>query len=370
MSSIASTDTLSSYPALAIDWVAAQVYGHLPAERWQPLTYFSNLFILDEFEKTYSCVVEFHHDKHDRIDFSLGLRSGAAVISNQIAPPWWSLYIEKCNPLRETPDYSKTALSEEISLGTNLEAKDPQLSCILPDYHFWEFDCSGNSNKLAGIFQKVWKSTSCHPESLIERLEELLKIQGTSIKSNDCKKMLLDICSSLGCPTWIGFMIGREETLKLIFSLDFRHSDTPGTTFLQWFSHEFMMEYKRAASALESIDGIHVRPCLDVTLDRPQNYPRVCFEIFMTHPAKEAKDWKILERIADVFSLEPQLISNIKSTHISLPFGLKDTPFSHLFPDSKMPFKIIAANLCHFKICLIPRCPPKLKTYIHVSAKR
>lgn len=360
----------SSHHALAINWVAEQVYGHLPADSWEPLIYYSNLFKLRNTIEESLCLIEFHHDRKNRLDLSLAIPSREALISDQITPSWWNSYLQRCDPIATTPEYSKTYVSEELNLESLLEEKVSPSPYIFPDHHIWEFDSPGKQNRSAGIFQRVIETTDCHRNLLIKDLEDFLETQGKSVSSNNNKMMLHDICQSLGCPEWIGFMTGREETLKLVFSSKPRELKTLDTSFWQWFSDRFQTEYKHAANALQNIEGINFRPCFDLSLDRPTDYPRLCFEIFLNYPIHEPKDWKILNCIAEAFSLDSELIETIKINHRLLPFGVKENPLSHLSSDKKIPFKTIAANLSHYKISVTESKRPKFKTYIWVHSQR
>lgn len=354
---------------LAIDWLAHHVYSHLPTELWAASDYFRNLIDLNESENQCSCLVEFHHHDPEQLDFSFGMRSSAVSISSEIAPPWWNSYLGICDRLLETPRYSKNALTEENIQQDLVKAKNSDSNLIYPDYHFYEFDNNGDSFKLGGFFQQIWVvDNDFIVDEFMEKLDETLAIQGVSMQWAGCKNMLSDIFQSLGFPVWIGFMVNRHNAIKLIF----RNQASPKIldhTFWKWFSPAFKKEYIHAWVALQKVDGITIRTCLDLSLQEPIDQPRLCFELFMTHPTKETRNWTTLSQISDAYSLSNDLISTIKATHSSLPFGVKKSPFSHLFKDSNVHFSTISAMLSHYKICHSSSQGLKLKTYVALLAE-
>jgi hypothetical protein len=356
------------YYVEAIDWLADHVYANLPKERWKTTKQLSGVAKLKKTEHIYSSLIEFHHNMSRQIDYSFGMRSSAAEFPKHLLPSWWDTYLENCDHLKETPEYNSNGFKEGKNATELIEETDPQKSFVFPDYHFFEFDETDKGIKLSGIFQQVWDvDQEFNAKTLVTALGKLLAIRDRDYTDKK-NEVLLRYLETFGCPTWLGLMIGRNESIKLIFSKNTQWKDSPETCW-KWASNEFKNDVENTCNILNNIDDCIYRLCLDLKLTQADHYPRLCFEIFPEHPVQEAKNWRILTELSKTFSEINPLQNEIKAGHCKLPYGIKRTPFSHLFPKAMPTFERIGANLSHYKICMSSEQPVMIKSYISLVAE-
>ena len=357
------------YYVEAIDWIADQVYANLPKERWKTSKHLSGVAELKKTERIYSCLIEFHHNDLRQIDYSFGMRSSAAKFPKYLLPSWWDTYLKNCDHLKVTPGYDSNGFKEERNATELIEDTDTQKIFVFPDYHFFEFDETDQGIKLSGIFQQVWDvDKEFNAKMLVTSLGKLLAVRGRDYQDKKTNEVLLRYLKTFGCPTWLGLMIGRKEAIKLIFSKNSQWKDSPDTCW-KWVSNEFKKDVENTCNILNNIDACIYRLCLDLNLKQADHYPRLCFEIFPEHPVQEAKNWEILTEISKKFSDINPLQNKIKTVHFNLPYGIKRTPFSHLFPKAMPIFERIGANLSHYKICMSAEKPVMIKSYISLVAE-
>ncbi|KZR87642.1 hypothetical protein MITS9504_00064 [Synechococcus sp. MIT S9504] len=322
---------------------------------------------LDETCKTNECLLEFHHDDHLSLDVSFGILSPAALLPAEFMPTWWDLYVERCDQLVPSQSFFETIDTNNAS--PKYKKRNTSFSCALPDYHYLEFDFLENSIRLGGVFQRLDSlKNEVPPQMLNEILDYCLILQEKGNRTSECEQMLKDIFECLGCPFWIGLMIGRGDMIKLVFKSSVSLENIQ-PSFLQWFSSDFQVSFKNAIECLYALEQTGVRCCLDLCLSKPSNHPRLCFEIFPANHVKESTSWSVLNSLQSSFNLKEDLILQICNLYNDLPRGVKKTPFSHIFPCPQLPFNTIAAIFSHYKICLEKDKPLQLKTYAHVVAE-
>ena len=350
-----------------MSWVASEIFDQTDQRLWDPVLEMARKIQLDETCQKYECLLEFHHDNHLAVDVSFGILSSAALLPKAFMPIWWDLYLERCDQV----DPVKT-LSGGINASnarTQYRKRNTPFSCALPDYHYLEFDLLKSPICLGGVFQSLdIVETEVQPRMLSEILDYCIAFQETPKRTNECQQMLQDIFESLGCPYWIGLMVGREDIVKLVFQSSASLEDIQ-PSFWPWFSSDFRTSYENAMQYLSSLENTSIRCCIDLCLSKPSTHPRLCFEIFPASQAKESSSWSVLTSLKKHFNLKDDLILKIRNLYNNLPRGVKKTPFSHIYSCPQLPFNNIAAVLSHYKICLEKDQPLKLKTYTRVVSE-
>ena len=350
-----------------MSWVASEIFDQTDQRLWDPVLEMASKIQLDETCQTYECLLEFHHDDHLAVDVSFGILSSAALLPDEFMPIWWDWYVERCDQL--DPDKTLSGGINANNARPQYRKRNTSFSCALPDFHYLEFDLLENSVCLGGIFQRLDSfETEVQPQILNEVLDYCLAFQEAPKRTNECQQMLQDIFESLGCPYWIGLMIGRENMVKLVFQSSVSLENIQ-PSFWKWFSSDFRTSYENALKYLSSIENTSIRCCIDLCLSKPSKHPRLCFEIFPANQVKESRSWSVLNSLKGNFNLKEDLILKIRNLYNNLPRGVKKTPFSHIYSCPQLPFNNIAAVLSHYKICLEKDEPLKLKTYTHVVSE-
>ena len=351
----------------SISWVASEVFKQTDPHLWAPIRELSTKIKLDETCKSHECMLEFHHDERLSVDVSFGILSPAAVLPFELMPDWWDLYVHRCDQLE--PSKSFSGAIDTGNARPKYIKRNTSFACALPDYHYLEFDFSESSTCLGGVFQRLDSlKNEVNPGMLNEILDYCLAFKEISNRTNDCQQMLKDIFDSLGCPFWIGLMIGRGDMIKLVFKSSVSLENIQ-SSFWQWFSPDFQTSFKNAMACLSALEQTSARCCLDIYLTNPSNHPRLCFEIFPSSHVKELTSWSVLNSLQSCFNLKDDFILRICDLYNDLPRGVKRTPFSHIFPSPQLPFNTIAAFFSHYKICLERDKPLQLKTYTQVVSE-
>ena len=350
----------------SISWAASEIFDNTDQCLWTPILEMASKIRLNETCKTYECLLEFHHDDRLAIDVSFGVLSSTVISLGEFMPSWWDLYVDRCDQIDPAKIWPETINANNSRL--KFRKRITSFSCALPDYHYLEFDCSENSICLGGIFQRLDRLDAiAHPKMLNEILDYCLAFRDEPNRTTECQQMLKDVFESLGCPNWIGLMIGRGDMVKLIFKSPSSYENIQ-PSFWQWFSTDFRISCQNAIKYLSLLDCVTIHICIDLCLSAPSTHPRLCFEIFPINHLKESKSWSTLNSLIRLFSLNEDLIFQIQNLYNNLPRGVKKTPFSHIYSSPQLPFNTIAAFFSHYKICLEKEKPLKLKTYVDIKS--
>jgi len=351
----------------SISWVINEIFDQTDQRLWDPVLNMAGKIKLAETCQIHECLLEFHHDIHLAIDISFGVLSSAALLPKEFMPTWWDLYVDRCDQI--VPNTNPPEGINTSNASTQYRKKNTSFDCALPDFHYLEFDVFENSIRLGGVFQRLDNlETEVPAQMLNEILDYCLAVQGRSTRTNNYQKMMKDIFESLGCPYWIGLMIGRGEMVKLIFKSSVS-LDNIKPNFWKWFTSEFRISFENTMKYFSSLEHTSVRCCIDLCLSNPSNHPRLCFEIFPSSRVKESTSWSILNCLKQHFNLSENLRLQICNLYANVPRGVRKTPFSHIFPCPQLPFNNIAAVFSHYKICLEKNKPAELKTYAHVISE-
>ncbi len=351
----------------SLSWAAGEVFKQTDQRVWAPILELASKIRLNDGCKTCECLLEFHHNDHLVVDVSFGIPSSEALLPKNFMPLWWESYVDRCDQCVPYKSFSEGINATNTHL--QYRKRNTAFSCALPDFHYLEFDFLKSSFRLSGIFQRLdCVESEVQPQMLNEILDYCVAFQEIPNRTSECQQMFKDLFESLGCPYWIGLMIGRGDLVKLVFQSSGSLENTqPG--FWHWFSKDFRLSYENTTKYLSSIEQTSVRCCLDLSLSKPNHHPRLCFEIFPASQVKESTSWAVLNSLKNHFNLEEDLILQIRNLYSDIPRGMKKTPFSHIYSCPEPPFNKVAAIFSHYKICLEKDQPLELKTYAHIVAE-
>ncbi len=352
-----------------INWVFNTVYNDVIEDTWKPCLDLSSGVSVDPCEKSQLCGLEFHHGEKFRIDIQFLLSSTFSQVSKEILPHWWKAYLSRCDQLKPQLTNKVDFFFQQSNVDFYQKRYDPMLPYCLPDCHVYEFDKLGDSMKLAGIFQKVHiLNKEYNSSSILGLIERASEFTRSPYRHLPLDPILQDLCSVFGLPVWIGLMCGRNEMIKLVFdSLD--KYDNNLELALRWFSYEFGHRLRETCDILNNLKDARYRICLDLNLTEYIDSPRCCIEVMPLNNTQEARRWSLLGDLQRAFRLPEHTVESIESIHQNLPYGERRIAGTKSFLECESEsIRCFAANLNHYKICLIPGAKSLVKSYVGVGA--
>ncbi len=361
-----------------VKWVFKEIYADLPRQIIEPCECLSSKIFPDEKTNKYNCMLEFHHLLPPRVDLSFHIMSTLSSMSAIELPTWWSAYLEKCDHTNRNSFVNSCESRNIIKITEHDDRCHEPLPYRLPYDHFLEFDLQGNSVELGGIFQRIEQigdDNKFDDFYFFQILDRLPGLTGSEFRDELVDKHLAQLTKILGLPVQLGLMVGRGELIKLVYkSIDTtvwqEKSENYCQCLLQYFSQNFVENFRQIINEFNCIPDISFRLCLDLDLIKCLDSPRFCVEIFPASGVKEARSHKLLYLLQDKFKLEQSSVHNAINLHQELPKGYRCIPGGHPIPGCKDErIYSISATLSHYKIEFPLDSRPKLKTYVNATSE-
>jgi len=362
-----------------IKWVFSEIYTDLPRQITDSCECLSSKVFPNEKTHQYMCMLEFHHLLSPRVDLTFHVMSTLSSMSTIELPPWWSTHLKNCDHT------SRILLDNSFEQLNTCKIGKPTDRCSelppyrLPDDHLLEFDLHFDSVELGGIFQRIERmggDNQLDDFYFFQILDRLPGFTGSEFRNELAEKPLALLTKILGLPAQLGLMVGRGELIKLVYKPIDKNvwqekSENYCQSLLQYFSQNFVENFRKTINTFNCIPDISFRLCLDLGIVRCFDSPRFCVEIFPASGVQEARNHKLLYLLEDAFKLEKANVHNAINLHRELPKGHRRIPGGPPIPGCKDErIYSIAANLSHYKIEFPLDHSPKLKTYVNVTSER
>ena len=362
-----------------LKWVFNEIYTDLPRQITNSCECLSSRIFPNEKTHQYMCMLEFHHLLSPRVDLSFHVMSTLSSMSTIELPPWWSAHLENCDHTSRIL-FNNSCEHLNTSKTSNSTDRCSELPPYrLPDDHLLEFDLHGDSVELGGIFQRIERmggGNQLDDFYFFQILDRFPGLTGSESRNELAEKPLALLTKILGLPAQLGLMVGRGELIKLVYkpidkNVWQEESENYCQSLLQYFSKNFVENFRKTINIFHYIPDISIRLCLDLGIARYFDSPRFCVEIFPASGVQEARNYKLLYLLKDAFKLEQENVHNAINLHRDLPKGHRFIPGGPPIPGCKDErIYSIAANLSHYKIEFPLDSSPKLKTYVNVTSER
>ena len=339
----------------------------------------------DPCTKTIVIMLEFHHDKSDRVDVSFLSNRWSNCTQENIVPPWWSRIDESClDQVESEQDLIHSRTEPSINSG-KLDAADIKAAGFhLGKSQFLECELSGRAICAAGIFIPVIREEDSKKPLFKTCLDVIVLIQnaqGQAGKSdiNQALKVFEFVEMVIGVPQFIGVMTGRQGRFKLVFGTMPDSGKIKKILQSKYYPEEssvFINRFTSVANAVALIPGVSAaRICLDLNPLAGTVDSRLCIEIMPSHPTTETRRWSILEQLEIICHLDSDEVQHIRQTHRHLPIGFKPDPILTMLStsfgvpqqnSSSECSSCKSAKLSHYKICIEPRKTITIKSYSYL----
>lgn len=330
-------------------------------------------------------MLEFHHDKSEKIDISFFGNKWSDNTHTNMIPSWWSRIDEYCVDQIESEQDLIHSRAEASINAKKIDAINIGIAGFqLGKMQIIECELSDQKICIAGIFIPVVRESEGEKlvfKTFLDSITAIQNAQGLVSKSDTAQavKMFKFVEAAFGIPQLIGIMTGRQGRFKLIFG-NMPDSAKIKTMLQSKFYPEktcvFINTFISVVNAVRLIHGISAaRMCLDLNPQTGTIDKRLCIEIMPSRPAKETKMWSILAQIEKICHLDSEQVQHVRQTHQRLPVGFKPDPILAMLSKAFGPPKQNLSRECssrklarlsHYKICMEPRKMITIKSYSYL----
>lgn len=331
-------------------------------------------------------MLEFHHDKSEKIDISFFGQRWSSYTQENMIPPWVQRIDEFCVDQVESEQEliqsrPKSSINAKKLDTINIKKARFQLGKI----NIIECELSAQKICTAGIFIPVIYEKESKKPVFKTCLDAIIAIQNaqnlaSTSDTNQVVKMFKFIESAFGIPILIGIMTGRQDRFKLIFRNipdSAKLKNILQSKFCPEKSSVFIDTVISVANEVMRIQDIGIaRMCLDLNPQAGTIDNRLCIEIMPSHPNTETKTWGILTQIEKICHLDSKEVQHVRQTHRHLPIGFKPDPILSMLSKAFGVTKQNSSSKCatsksvklsHYKICIEPRKAITIKSYSYLK---
>lgn len=328
------------------------------------------------------CGIELHADDSGRMDIQFHSRSAHIDFSSIVLPSWWPNLIISSDP---TPKEVVFESSHFDVYQESIQCPDTSFNdarnARFPGDHWLEFDQLPQEGLLlAGVFQACFCIDRRCLTAKKQFLQHISQVGCLSINETFSSKAIKLVLDCFGVPRWTGFMVGRNNVLKLVCPIDgipanILHKFCSKAKLLELLPYRDTRSFEFCKTLTELKNDISVALSVDIDIENDMVLPRICFEIF--GPTRDkgiilngAEIYgKLLPLLRDVCGIDEQGVGYLGRAMHGLPYGQKQTMaldgLEVFFREELRKLHSFAFH-SHVKVVYEPDRIPYVKSYVEL----